>query len=523
VRERWYRSGYYRDETLSSALRRAAREHADTPFRFHTVRGLRETTVGEIGRDAVRLGGALGVMGLRPGQVIAVQLPTCYETAVLYVAALHSGATVLPIVHTYGPAELDFILKDSRAQWLAIPGEWRGIDYVERCARTPAVDALQGVIVLGDRPVPRGIAWRELVERAAQSLRLAPVAQHADERSVLLYTSGTTARPKGVVHSHNTIRSEWEIPFFANRGPFLNPFPAGHIAGFNFILRPMLCGVPMVFMDRFDPDVAAELVQRYAVTQSGGTPYFLQTLLEAAQRGRHDLSSIRAYGLGATGVTAEHVRLTDELGWRGGRSYGLTEHSTVSCTYPDMPFSSRAYTDGRIQPGSEVRIVDEAGAEVALGAEGEILTRGPELFLGYTDPDLTQEAFAGDWFRTGDIGRCDAEGFLTITDRKKDIIIRGGENISSREVEEMLLRHPDVRDVATVSMPDARLGEKVCAFVVPRGAHALDLETLSRHCLASGLARFKVPERLELVTELPRNAAGKVRKDELRNRLKSNP
>ena len=523
MRERWYRSGYYRDESLSGALQRAAREHADIAFRFHSVGGLRDTTVGEIGRDAVRLTGALRVMGLRPGEVIALQLPTCYETAVLYVAALHLGATVLPIVHTYGPAELDFILKDSQAQWLAIPDDWRGVDYVERCARTPAVDALKGVIVLGERSVPRGISWRELAERAAHAPAPVPAAQHPDERSVLLYTSGTTARPKGVVHSHNTIRSEWEIPFFANRGPFLNPFPAGHIAGFNFMLRPMLCGVPMVFMDRFDPDVAAELVQRYAVTQSGGTPYFLQTLLEAAQRGRRDLSSIRAYGLGATGVTAEHVRLTDELGWRGGRSYGLTEHSTVSCTYPDMPFNKRAYTDGRIQPGSEVRIVDEAGAEVALGGEGEILTRGPELFLGYTDPDLTREAFDGDWFRTGDIGRCDAEGFLTITDRKKDIIIRGGENISSREVEEMLLRHPDVRDVATVAMPDVRLGEKVCAFVVPRGEHALDLDSLSRHCLAGGLARFKVPERLELVAELPRNAAGKVRKEQLRHQLKSNP
>jgi acyl-coenzyme A synthetase/AMP-(fatty) acid ligase len=205
VREQWYRSGYYRDETLSSVLRRAARAHADTPFRFHTAQGLRETTVGEIGRDAVRLAGALGVLGLRPGEDIAVQLPTCYETAVLYVAALHAGATVLPIVHTYGPAELDFILKDSRARWLAIPGEWRGIDYGERCARTPAVDALQGIILLGDRPMPRGIPWRELVERGAHAPPPAPLAQPADERSVLLYTSGTTARPKGVVHSHNTI------------------------------------------------------------------------------------------------------------------------------------------------------------------------------------------------------------------------------------------------------------------------------------------------------------------------------
>ena len=259
---------------------------------------------------------------------------------------------------------------------------------------------------------------------------------------MLLYTSGTTARPKGVQHSHNTIRSEWEIPFLPNDGPYLNPFPAGHIAGFNFMLRPIICGVPMVYLDRWDATVAAQLVERFRVTQSGGTPYFMHSLVDAAQRGGYDLSSIRAFSLGATGVTPELVRYADRFGWGAGRSYGLTEHSTVTRCDPGMPYEKRAYTDGQLQPGTEVRIVDPDGRDLGRGEQGEILTRGPELFMGYTDSRLDADCFVDDgWFRTGDLGHLDADGYLTITDRLKDIVIRGGENISSREVENVLMQH----------------------------------------------------------------------------------
>jgi acyl-CoA synthetase (AMP-forming)/AMP-acid ligase II len=347
------------------------------------------------------------------------------------------------------------------------------------------------------------------------------VSQGADSRCVLLYTSGTTAKPKGVQHSHNTIRSEWEIPFLPNDGPFLNPFPAGHIAGFNFMLRPIVCGVPMVYLDRWDPAIAAQLVERFRVTQSGGTPYFMHSLVEAARRDGRDLGSICAYSLGATGVTPELVRYADSLGWGAGRSYGLTEHSTVTRCDPSMPFEKRAFTDGVLQPATSVRIVDEQGNECPLGRDGEVLTFGPELFMGYTDDALNREAFTPDgWFRTGDLGRLDADGYLTITDRIKDIIIRGGENISSREVEEALLRHPGVQQVAVIGMPDERYGECVCAVIVPQEPNAAPpLEALVQHCLDAGLARFKVPARCHALSALPMTASGKVRKRELREQL----
>jgi len=305
-------------------------------------------------------------------------------------------------------------------------------------------------------------------------------------------------------------------------GPYLTPFPAGHIAGFNFLLRPFVTGTDMVFMDRWDPSLAAELIERHRVRLSGGTPFHLQGLLDAAKRGGRDLSSLAAYSMGGTGVTPDHVALADQAGFAGSRSYGLTEHSTVSVGWRDMPLEQRAETDGRVQPGSEVRIVDELEHDLPPGAEGEVLVRGPELFIGYTDPALNAQAFtAGGWFRTGDVGRLDAANCLTLTDRKKDIVIRGGENISSLEVERVLTSHPAVQDVAVVAQPDPRHGEKVCAFVVLKGDAALDLAMVQDHFAAAGVARQKTPESLRVVGELPRTASGKVRKSDLRTQLRS--
>jgi acyl-CoA synthetase (AMP-forming)/AMP-acid ligase II len=316
------------------------------------------------------------------------------------------------------------------------------------------------------------------------------------------------------------VGAEWQIPFIDGSGPYLTPFPAGHIAGFNFLLRPFVTGTDMVFMDRWDASLAAELVEHYRVRLSGGTPFHLQGLLEAATRDKRDLSSLASYGLGGTGVTPEHVELADRSGFAGTRAYGLTEHSTVSIGWRDSPFVERACTDGRVQPGSQVRIVDEMDRVLPVGSEGEILVRGPELFVGYTDPLLNAQAFTSDgWFRTGDIGKLDAANCLTITDRKKDIVIRGGENISSQEVERVLATHPAVRDVAVVARRDARYGETVCAVVVLHAGAELDLPAVQMHFANAGVARQKTPESLWVVADLPRTASGKVRKGDLRTQV----
>jgi len=312
------------------------------------------------------------------------------------------------------------------------------------------------------------------------------------------------------------------IPFFQQHGPFLNPTPAGHIQGFNFLTRPMFWNVPMVMMERWDADTAAALVQRLRIEQSGGPPFFLMSILEAAQRGGHDISSLKLFGLGGAAVTPEHVHLAARHGITSGRSYGSTEHSTVSTFRCDDPLEIRATTDGRLLPGTAVRIVDEEDREVPCGEEGEILLQGPEQFVGYLDPKHDAESFTADgWFRSGDIGRLDTQGYLTITDRKKDLIIRGGENISSMEVEGILMRHPAVLEATVVAMPDAKYGEKVCACVIAKPGSSITLEEVVAHFATAGCAKQKTPEKLVILSELPRTPSGKVRKAELRATLKT--
>jgi non-ribosomal peptide synthetase component E (peptide arylation enzyme) len=277
----------------------------------------------------------------------------------------------------------------------------------------------------------------------------------------------------------------------------------------------------MVFLDHWDAPFAAELIERHRVRHGGGTPIFLFTLLEAAAERARDLSSLESFSMGGQGMTHATVALADSKGFPGARVYGSTEHPTVTAFDPTLPFERRAGTDGRIDEANEVRIVDDEGRDLPPGSEGEIATRGPELFVGYLDSELDRESFLpGGWFRTGDVGRIDRDGFLCVTDRKKDIIIRGGENVSSVEVEEVLLRHPCVVAAAAVAMPDAIYGEKICAFVELAPGRTLSLAELGVHFADAGVARQKTPERLEIVSELPRNASGKVKKFELRQQLR---
>ena len=278
-------------------------------------------------------------------------------------------------------------------------------------------------------------------------------------------------------------------------------------------MRPIMRGFPILMMDGWDADAAAQLIAKFGVVQSGGAPYFLHTLIDAADHGGWDISSIRSFGLGGAAVTPEEVYLADRHGIAAGRSYGSTEHSTVSAFRTTMTLERRAKTDGKLLPNNEVRFVDEADCDVAPGTEGELLLRGPEQFPGYLDPQNDLACFTPDgWFRTGDIARLDTEGHLTITDRKKDIIIRGGENISSMEVENVLLALPAVAEVAVVSMPDARLGEKVCAYVIPRPGAQLSLAEVVEHCATAGFAKQKTPERIVLVDEMPRTPAARSRR-----------
>jgi cyclohexanecarboxylate-CoA ligase len=245
-------------------------------------------------------------------------------------------------------------------------------------------------------------------------------------------------------------------------------------------------------------------------------------LLDEARSAGRDISSLTRYLTGAASVPPSLMHRAQGLGIVSWRTYGSTEHPVLSSGTPDDPEAKRHGTDGRVTDGNEVRLVDDEGVDVSPGAEGEIVARGPRQFAGYRDAALDAEAFLpGGWFRTGDIGRFDADGYLIITDRKKDIIIRGGENIASREVEDLLVLHAGIAEAAVCAAPDPLLGELVCAFVVPRPGARIDLDVVRRHFAGLGVARHKTPERVEAVIDLPRTATGKVKKTELRALLRT--
>lgn len=518
LQARWLAEGFYSGATLSDALHEGVRAYPENCSHFYRDGEGRARNNAQMFEEGLRLAAALRRLGAGKGDVIAVQLPTWLETGVLYQAIAHIGAVTLPIVSIYGDAEVEYILRDSRAKFLFVPATWRGRPHAARYERLLSGANLEAIIVIGDR-LPGGfLAWDDFT--AAGTAPTAPAACDPNDVCCLIYTSGTTSNPKGVQHTHNTLLWEWTRPTFANRGMYLSSMPAGHITGYGFLMRPALYGAPQVFMEQWDPALAAQLIERHQVKCGGGTPTFLVTLLEAARETGADISSLVSFSMGGQGITPEQVRMADARGFRGARVYGSTEHPTVTIFDPEESFESRAHTDGRIDTGNEVRVVDDEDRDVPQGQEGNLLTRGPDLFAGYSDPDLDCASFApGGWFRTGDIGRIDSNGYLQITDRKKDIIIRGGENISSTEVEGYLMRHPAVKDAAAVAMRDDVYGEKVCAFIVLSADARLNIHDVRAHFRGLGVAAQKTPERIEFVEELPRNASGKVKKNELRARV----
>ncbi|MGH2828977.1 MAG: AMP-binding protein [Actinomycetota bacterium] len=485
------------------------------------------TTYREMYQEGMRLAGGLHAFGLRQGDVMAMEMPNWLEACLLYHAATALGVVVTPIIHIYQAKEVEFILRQSKAKVFVVPDDWHGIDYPAMVAQIrPRLPDLEQVIVVGDK-VPDGcVAYSDLAARATTDFPAPPIAP--DDAHILAYTSGTTADPKGVVHSHNTLLAEVRGISAANGGGpgdvFLCPNPIGHIAGiYSALIAPFSLGYKtLVLMDGWDPRWALELIQEHRITRTGGATFFLATLLNAPDLDQFDTSSLQLFGLGGAGVPPSLVEQADARGWPAHRSYGCTEHPSITMGLTDAPLAKRAYTDGRPSLDVEVKLVDDDGNVVPAGGEGEICSRGPDQFLGYMDPAMDAEAFDDDgWFRTGDIGRFDADGYLTITDRKKDIIIRGGENISAGEVEAILAKHEKVQESAVTSVPDDMYGERVCAFVITRDNQPLTLDEVIEHFKKEGVAKQKTPERLEIVTQLPRTLSGKVQKYVLRRELQS--
>ncbi|MFN2545774.1 MAG: AMP-binding protein [Actinomycetota bacterium] len=525
--DEYRRSGAWGTQTFNRVLERACTElWPDAEFLVASPTRPASATYREMHGRAQRLAGALHAIGLRRGDVLALEMPNWMEACLTYLASAQLGLVVVPIIHIYRAREVEFILRQSGAKAFVVPDTWSGVDYLAMLAEIrDRLPSLEHVIVVGDKVPDGAMAFAEVAERATDDFPAADISP--DEPHVLAYTSGTTADPKGVVHSHNTLLAECrELSSVSGGGPddvFLCPNPIGHIAGvYSALIAPFLLGYrKLVLMDGWDPKWALELMQEHRVTRTGGATFFLMTMLTHPEFASFDTSSLEIFGLGGANVMPSLVEQAETAGWTAFRSYGCTEHPSITMGSPSDPLGKRAYTDGRAMGGVELRLVDDDGRDVPAGEEGEIVSRGPDQFLGYMDPDMDAEAFDADgWFHTGDIGRFDADGYLAITDRKKDIIIRGGENISAREVEEVLVTHPKVVEAAVTPVSDERYGERVCAFVIT-GGQELTLDEVREHFSSRGVAKQKTPERLEIVSEFPRTLAGKVQKYLLKRQLQA--
>ena len=518
----WADGGFHDGTTLPQAIDRALPRGGGRVIvesKIHPV----EMSGVQLNQMALEWAAAIQAVGLGRGDVFAAQLPMGPEAMALSIGAFRAGVILAPIVPSQGVREVRFVLEQSKAKALVVAEAWRNRRGDDTLEFVSDLRSLEHRIVLGE--TTRRDACNAATFLGAKRAFVPPQLD-ANDACLILYTSGTTSQPKGVVHSHGTILAVFKASLQMDRAlqptAYLANPSMGHVGGIIQPLTFILTNATMVTMDQWDGETAAALIERYKAQFMGGAPIFLRSTREAALRNGHDISSLRLVLFGGTSIMPTPIEECDAAGIRGFRCYGSTEHPYASQSRPSQPLVVRARTDGHAMPGTKILLVDDNGMAVPEGEAGEIALIGPQQFLGYFDPALNAEHFLPNGaFLTGDIGRMDQDGNLTVMDRKKDIIIRGGENISSKEVEDALTTLSGVVEAAAVAMPDARLGEKVCAYVVSQGAAPPTLEVVAAHFASLGIARYKTPERLVLVDDFPRTASGKIKKNELRDALRS--
>jgi acyl-CoA synthetase (AMP-forming)/AMP-acid ligase II len=476
-----------------------------------------EITFAEYRDRALRAAAGLSELGVARGDRVSWQLPTWIESAVLVGALSRLGAVQNPILPIYRERELRHILGEVGPRLLVVPSVWRGFDYAT-LARSVTSDADTGVLVC-DRVLPEG-------EQAALAA-LPPHARDPDAIRWILYTSGTTSNAKGAMHSDGSIAAgAWGVCTSLRvecDDRWAIPFPFTHISGISMLMLFLMAGSSGAFVEHVDETTPALLGALGCTYAAGGTPLVMR-YLEEQRRAPHEplFPRLKAAMAGAAPKPPQlHGQVRDELGGLGVVScYGSTEVPLLSASTVDDDDERLARTEGRVNRSAEVRVVDAAGVLQPPGAVGEIRARGPQVCRGYLDASLDAEAFDADgFFRTGDLGWVDEDGYLTITGRLKDVIIRKGENISAKEIEDVLYDHVSLAEAAVIGLPDAERGERTCAVVVLRGGEQVELDDIARFCREAGLAVHKLPEQLEVVDELPKNASGKVLKHELKARF----
>ena len=462
--------------------------------------------------------------GIESGDRIAFQLPGWCEFTVIYLACLKIGAVSVPLLPSWREAELVWVLNKCQAKMFFAPTlfkQTRPVDLILPLQnQLPQLQQIVGVDKLA--PATSSLSLSQII--ADNTPLTTAITTHGDELAAVLFTSGTEGLPKGVMLTHNNILAS-ERAYCARlnltwQDVFMMPAPLGHATGFlHGVTAPFLIGARSVLLDIFTPDACLALLEQQRCTCMLGATPFVYDLLNVLEKQPADLSALRFFLCGGTTIPKKVARECQQRGIKLLSVYGSTESSPHAVVNLDDPLSRFMHTDGYAAAGVEIKVVDDARKTLPPGCEGEEASRGPNVFMGYFDePDLTARALDEEgWYYSGDLCRMDEAGYIKITGRKKDIIVRGGENISSREVEDILLQHPKIHDACVVAMPDERLGERSCAYVVLKAPHhSLSLEEVVAFFSRKRVAKYKYPEHIVVIEKLPRTASGKIQKFLLR-------
>ena len=484
----------------------------------------RRLTFGQFADRCETVAAGLYDMGVRQGTVVSWQLPSRIETIVLSMALARLGAVQNPIIHIYREREVAFALRQTAAEFFFVPGVWKDVDYLAMAEKIG-----QDL----DTPPTVVVAYDTLPEGDRVVLPPPPGPRSGDDERWIYYTSGTTSDPKGVRHTDLTLvnggRGLAVAANMTERDVGTIAFPFAHIAGPDYIVMVLSLGFPAVLLESFIPALAVTVFSHHGVTMAGGSTAFYQAYLneQRKQPGDKIIPTLeRLAGGGAPMPPEIFYEVGREIGVKVIHGYGMTEIPMICMGTMTDTDDQLANTVGKPVYGADIRIVTLDGDVAPAGVDGEVRVKGPMVCKGYTDPAMTAEAFDADgYFRTGDVGHFRSDGHVVLTGRLKDIIIRKGENISAKEIEDLLYEHPKVADVAVIGLADRQRGERVCAVIQSApGTDPISFDEMVDHLKAAGLMAQKIPEQLEVVDALPRNETlNKILKYKLREQYADKP
>jgi len=516
---------------LDKAVAKTPHKTALTGYRVHAGDRV-SLSYAELDRRITRMAAGLAALGVEKGDVVSCQLPNWWQMSALFMACVRIGAVFNPLMPIFREHEMQYMLAHARSRVLVIPQSFRHFDYdaMMQGLRSELPD-LAHVLVIGGtsaqsfEQVLLERAWESECDTASLFAERRP---SADDVVQLLYTSGTTGKPKGVMHTSNTLLSNIR-PFSERQGLstddiILMPSPLAHQLGFLYgLMLPVYLGATAILQDVWEPPFAAKVVAEEGCSLTLGSTPFLADLVDIAREEREQLASLKTFisaGAPIPGALVEKAASVMQ-GTKVISAWGMTENGAVTTTRPQDPQTAAVHSDGLALPYMEVIVVDDHGHELPAGSEGDLLVRGASQCVGYfRQPDMYQVDADG-WFATGDIARKDADGYIRITGRTKDVVIRGGENLPIADIENSLYQHPAIQAVALVGAPDARLGERLCAYVTLHDASAsLTLKDVTDFLVEKKFTRQYLPEYLEVLPAMPRTPSGKIQKFKLREMAK---